>query len=198
MMLRYCRYTKKEPRGGVWAEYGGVWPPFGVFVAGKTSFFVIFFLKTRTLFVPMKESDNKENLPYPYLIERLEPRILMNGDPGLMSPEGEIVLPDAVIEAPAVIGEIEQPVNVTPNDADFLTRASIKQLANTEFVRNPETGLYVAEDSGEIVKSVNKDLIINPQKNFEIQQSAPLSAADIQALLSIDPDNLGDQSDTKV
>ena len=102
------------------------------------------------------------------------------------------------IEAPAVIGEIEQPVNVTPNDADFLTRASIKQLANTEFVRNPETGLYVAEDSGELVKSVNKDLIINPQKNFEIQQSAPLSAADIQALLSIDPDNLGGKGDTKV
>lgn len=47
----------------------------------------------------MKESDNKENLPDPYLIERLEPRILMNGDPGLMSPSGEIVLPDAVIEA---------------------------------------------------------------------------------------------------
>ena len=41
----------------------------------------------------------------------------------------------------------------------------------------------------ELVKPVNKDLIINPQKNFEIQQSAPLSAADIQALLSIDPDN---------
>ena len=82
--------------------------------------------------------------------------------------------------------------------ADFLTRASIKQLANTEFVRNPETGLYVAEDSGEIVKSVNKDLIINPQKNFEIQQSAPLSAADIQALLSIDPDNLGGSGNIKV
>ena len=81
---------------------------------------------------------------------------------------------------------------------DFLTRASIKQLANTEFVRNPETGLYVAEDSGETVKSVNKDLIINPQKNFEIQQSAPLSAADIQVLLSIDPDNLGGKGDTKV
>ena len=82
--------------------------------------------------------------------------------------------------------------------ADFLTRASIKQLANTEFVRNPETGLYVAEDSGELVKPVNKDLIINPQKNFEIQQSAPLSAADIQALLSIDPDNLGGKGETKV
>ena len=82
--------------------------------------------------------------------------------------------------------------------ADFLTRASIKQLANTEFVRNPETGLYVAEDSGELVKSVNRDLIINPQKNFEIQQSAPLSAADIQALLSIDPDNLGGKGETKV
>ena len=95
-------------------------------------------------------------------------------------------------------GGIEQPVNVTPNDADFLTRASIKQLANTEFVRNPETGLYVAEDSGELVKSVNKDLIINPQKNLEIQQSAPLSAADIQALLSIDPDNLGGSGNIKV
>ena len=56
----------------------------------------------------------------------------------------------------------------------------------------------MAEDFGELVKSVNKDLIINPQKNFEIQQSAPLSAADIQALLSIDPDNLGVKGDTKV
>jgi hypothetical protein len=127
-----------------------------------------------------------------FLIRGFACALMMDGAPG------EIVLPDAVIEAPAVIGEIEQPVNVTPNDADFLTRASIKQLANTEFVRNPETGLYVAEDSGEIVKSVNKDLIINPQKNLEIQQSAPLSAADIQALLSIDPDNMGDKGETKV
>ena len=122
----------------------------------------------------------------------------MDGAPGDIVLLGGIEQPEAVIEAPAVIGEIEQPVNVTPNDADFLTRASIKQLANTEFVRNPETGLYVAEDSGELVKSVNKDLIINPQKNFEIQQSAPLSAADIQALLSIDPDNLGGKGNTKV
>ena len=59
-------------------------------------------------------------------------------------------------------------------------------------------GLYVAENSGELVKPVNKDLIINPQKNFEIQQSAPLSVADIQALLSIDPDNLGGKGETKV
>ncbi len=42
------------------------------------------------------------------------------------------------------------------------------------------------------------DTLINPQKNFEIQQSAPLSAADIQALLSIDPDNLGGKGETKV
>ena len=39
---------------------------------------------------------------------------------------------------------------------------------------------------------------LNPQKNFEIQQSAPLSSADIQALLSIDPDNLGGKGNTKV
>jgi hypothetical protein len=127
-----------------------------------------------------------------FLIRGFACALMMDGAPG------EIVLPDAVIEAPAVIGEIEQPVNVTPNDADFLTRASIKQLANTEFVRTPETGLYVAEDSGEIIKSVNKDLIVKPQKSLDIQQPAPLSAADIQALLSIDPDNLGGQGDTKV
>lgn len=140
----------------------------------------------------------KENKENPFIIESLERRQMMDGAPGvILTPDGIEQL-EAVIEAPAVIGEIEQPVNVTPNDADFLTKASIRQLANTEFVRNPETGLYVAEDSGEIVKSVNKDLIINPQKNFEIQQSAPLSAADIQALLSIDPDNLGGKGDTKV
>lgn len=39
---------------------------------------------------------------------------------------------------------------------------------------------------------------LNPQKNLETQQSAPLSAADIQALLSIDPDNLGGKGETKV
>ena len=138
---------------------------------------------------------DKENQ---FIIESLERRQMMDGAPGDIVLPGGIEQPEAVIEAPAVIGEIEQPVNVTPNDADFLTRASIKQLAYIEFVRNPDTGLYVAEDSGEIVKSVNKDLIINPQKNFEIQQSAPLSAADIQALLSIDPDNLGVKGDTKV
>ena len=133
-----------------------------------------------------------------FLIRSFACALMMDGAPGDIVLPGGIEQPEAVVEAPAVIGEIEQPVNVTPNDADFLTRASIKQLANTEFVRNPETGLYVAEDSGELVKSVNKDLIINPQKNFEIQQSAPLSAADIQAMLSIDPDNLGGSGNTKV
>lgn len=140
----------------------------------------------------------KENKENQFIIESLERRQMMDGAPGDIVLPGGIEQPEAVIEAPAVIGEIEQPVNVTPNDADFLTRASIKQLASIEFVRNPETGLYVAEDSGELVKSVNKDLIINPQKNFEIQQSAPLSAADIQALLSIDPDNMGGKGNTKV
>ncbi len=138
---------------------------------------------------------DKENQ---FIIESLERRQMMDGAAGDIVLPGGIEQPESVIEAPAVNGYIEPPVYVTTNDADFLTRASIKQLANTEFVRNPETGLYVAEDSGEIVKSVNKDLIINPQKNFEIQQSAPLSAADIQALLSIDPDNLGVKGDTKV
>jgi hypothetical protein len=146
----------------------------------------------------MKELDKKNFVPNQFIIESLERRQMMNGAPGDIVLPGGIEQPEAVIEAPAVIGEIEQPVNVTPNDADFLTRACIKQLAKTEFVRNPETGLYVAEDSGELVKSVNKDLIINPQKNFEMQQSASLSVADIQALLSIDPDNLGGQGDTKV
>lgn len=140
----------------------------------------------------------KEFKDNPFIIESLERRQMMDGAPGDIVLPGGIEQPEAVIEAPAVIGEIEQPVNVTQNDADFLTKASIRQLANTEFVRNSETGLYVAEDSGETVKSVNKDLIINPQKNFEIQQSAPLSAADIQALLSIDPDNLGGSGNTKV
>ena len=138
---------------------------------------------------------DKENQ---FIIESLERRQMMDGAPGDIVLPGGIEQPEAVIEAPAVIGKIEQPVNVTPNGADFLTKASIRQLATTEFVRNPETGLYVAEDSGEIVKSVNKDLIINPQKNLETQQSAPLSAADIQALLSIDPDNLGGKGETKV
>lgn len=133
-----------------------------------------------------------------FIIESLERRQMMDGALGVILTSDGIEQPEAVIEAPAVIGEIEQPVNVTPNDADFLTKASIKQLANTEFVRNPETGLYVAEDSGELVKPVNKDLIINPQKKLETQQSSSLSAADIQALLSIDPDNMGGSGNTKV
>lgn len=133
-----------------------------------------------------------------FIIESLERRQMMDGAPGDIVLPGGIEQPEAVIEAPAVIGEIEQPVNVTPNDADFLTKASFKQLANTEFVRNPETGLYVAEDSGELVKSVNKGLIVKPQKSLDIQQPAPLSVADIQALLSIDPDNLGGKGNTKV
>ena len=120
-----------------------------------------------------------------FLIRSFACALMMDGASGDIVLPGGIEQPEAVIEAPAVIGV-------------WAARASIKQLANTEFVRNPETGLYVAEDSGETVKSVNKDLIINPQKNFEIQQSALLSAADIQALLSIDPDNLGGKGETKV
>ena len=123
---------------------------------------------------------------------------MMDGAPGDIVLPGGVEQPDAVIEAPLLVTETASAVETTTYDSDFLTKASIRQLANTEFVRNPETGLYVAEDYGEIVKSVNKDLIINPQKNFETQQSAPLSAADIQALLSIDPDNLGGSGNTKV
>lgn len=81
----------------------------------------------------MKVLDKKNSVPNQFIIESLERRQMMDGAPG------DIEQPEAVIEAPAVIGEIEQPVNVPPNDADFLTRASIRQLANTEFVRNPET-----------------------------------------------------------
>ena len=138
---------------------------------------------------------DKENQ---FIIESLERRQMMDGALGDIVLPGGIEQPEAVIEAPLLVTETASAVETTTYDSDFLTRASIKQLANTEFVRNPETGLYVAEDSGELVKSVNKDLIINPQKNFEIQQSAPLSAADIQALLSIDPDNLGGKGETKV
>ena len=72
---------------------------------------------------------DKENQ---FIIESLERRQMMDGAPGDIVLPGGIEQPEAVIEAPAVIGEIEQPVNVTPNDADFLTRASIKQLLPTQ------------------------------------------------------------------
>lgn len=62
----------------MWGEYGGILPPFGVFVAGKTSFFVIFFLKIRTDFVPMNESDVKVKGPGPYSIARLKPRFMVD------------------------------------------------------------------------------------------------------------------------
>ena len=86
-------------------------------------------------------------------------------------------------------------------EVDFdlnLARSLGDGFANVATYGNVSAGWYVAEDSGETVKSVNKDLIINPQKNFEIQQSAPLSAADIQALLSIALENLGGSGNTKV
>lgn len=62
----------------MWGENGGVLPSFAVFVAGKTSFFVIFFLKIRTDFVPMNESDVKVKGPGPYSIERLKPRFMVD------------------------------------------------------------------------------------------------------------------------
>lgn len=138
---------------------------------------------------------DKENQ---FIIESLERRQMMDGAPGvILTPDG-IEQPEAVIEAPLLVTETASAVETTTYDSDFLTKASIRQLANTEFVRNPETGLYLAEDSSEIVKSVNKDLIVKPQKSLDIQQPAPLSAADIQALLSIDPDNLGGSGNIKV
>lgn len=62
----------------MWGEYGGVLPSFGVFVAGKTPIFIIFFLKIRTDFVPMNESDVKVKGPSPYSIERLKPRFMVD------------------------------------------------------------------------------------------------------------------------
>ena len=61
----HCRYTKNVgPRGGVWGENEGVLPSFAVFVAGKTSFFVIFFLK-RTIDVPNKDPLNRPRVRVP-------------------------------------------------------------------------------------------------------------------------------------
>lgn len=41
-------------------------------------FFAIFFLKTRTDFVPMNESDVKVKGPGPYSIARLKPRFMVD------------------------------------------------------------------------------------------------------------------------
>ena len=62
----------------MWDEYGGILPPFGVYAAGKKSFFIIFFLKIRTDFVPMNESDVKVKGLGPYSIERLKPRFMVD------------------------------------------------------------------------------------------------------------------------
>ncbi len=62
----------------MWGEYGGFLPPFGVFVAGQIAFFIIFFLKIRTDFVPMNESDVKVKGPGPYSIKRLKPRFMVD------------------------------------------------------------------------------------------------------------------------
>lgn len=58
--------------------------------------------------------------------------------------------------------------------------------------------LSVGAGSGGLIKSVNADQVFKLQDISEIHRSAPLSAADIQALLSIDPDNLGGSGNTKV
>ena len=55
-----------------------VLPPFGVFVAGQIAFFIIFFLKIRTDFVPMNESDVKVKGLGPYSIKRLKPRFMVD------------------------------------------------------------------------------------------------------------------------
>ena len=47
-------------------------------VAGQIAFFIIFFLKIRTDFVPMNESDVKVKGPGPYSIERLKPRFMVD------------------------------------------------------------------------------------------------------------------------
>ena len=49
-----------------------------MFVAGQIAFFIIFFLKIRTDFVPMNESDVKLKGPGPYSIERLKPRFMVD------------------------------------------------------------------------------------------------------------------------
>lgn len=49
-----------------------------MFVAGQIAFFVIFFLKIRTDFVPMNESDVKVKGPGPYSIARLKPRFMVD------------------------------------------------------------------------------------------------------------------------
>lgn len=49
-----------------------------MFVAGQIAFFIIFFLKIRTDFVPMNESDVKVKGPGPYSIARLKPRFMVD------------------------------------------------------------------------------------------------------------------------
>ena len=47
-------------------------------MAGKTPIFIIFFLKIRTDFVPMNESDVKVKGLGPYSIKRLKPRFMVD------------------------------------------------------------------------------------------------------------------------
>lgn len=49
-----------------------------MFVVGQIAFFIIFFLKIRTDFVPMNESDVKVKGPGPYSIARLKPRFMVD------------------------------------------------------------------------------------------------------------------------
>jgi hypothetical protein len=75
---------------------------------------------------------DKENQ---FIIESLERRQMMDGAAGDIVLPGGIEQPEAVIEAPLLVTKTASAVETTTYDSDFLTKASIRQLANTEFVR---------------------------------------------------------------
>lgn len=69
---------------------------------------------------------------------------MMDGAPGDIVLPGGIEQPEAVIEAPAVIGEIEQPVNVIPNAFATITwYANSLPLSEVIVLSNPLYGRRV-------------------------------------------------------
>lgn len=127
-----------------------------------------------------------------YKIESLEKR-------EMLSATAEDAAVDWINEQ--VITEVSTNLNLSENDIVKVggTNLSINDLINGSFVlTSSDVQLTKQGNTDYYDVLLSDDIIINPQKSFEIQQSAPLSAADIQALLSIDPDNLGGSGNIKV
>ena len=127
-----------------------------------------------------------------YSVEPLEPRFMLSA-----------TAEDAAVDwiNQQLITEITTSINLSESESvkHNGSNLSINDLISGSFaLTSSDVQLTKQGNTDYYDVLLSDDIIINPQKSFEIQQSAPLSAADIQALLSIDPDNLGGSGNIKV